>query len=275
MKRILSSLLVLAMLLVGFVGCSTTSAEDAATDTQTTTQSEAAQAEGASTDLTGQTLLLYSGAGLSKPVQEIVDTFKASTGCDVQVVFAATGQLLSQINTTQEGDVIIPGDMSELESIQNNITDSTKLVKHIPVLAVQEGNPKNITSVADLGGDDINVLIGDPETTPIGKIAVKAIEEAGLTDQIDIAASTTTAPAVITALTAKEADAGIAWKENVSIAEGVEIVDAPEMEKYIKTVPVASLSYSVNEEARLAFVEYMTGEEALAIWQSHGYELAE
>ena len=32
-------------------------------------------------DLTGHTLMIYCGAGMTKPFQEIADSFKAATGC--------------------------------------------------------------------------------------------------------------------------------------------------------------------------------------------------
>lgn len=45
------------------------------------------------------------------------------------------------------------------------------------------------------------------------------------------------------------------------------------MEKHIKVISAASLKYSANEEAQAAFVEFMSGEAGMEIWQAHGYEL--
>ena len=47
------------------------------------------------------------------------------------------------------------------------------------------------------------------------------------------------------------------------------------MEKHIKVITVSSLKYSTNEEARTAFVEFVTGEAGMEIWQNHGYEPVE
>lgn len=225
-------------------------------------------------DLSGQELMIFSGAGLAEPVQEIADEFAAQTGCTPQIVFGPTGQLITQIQTTESGDVLIAGAVDELASMkEGEVTESVEMVKHIPVVVAQKDNPKNIETLKDLAG--LEVMLADPETTPIGKIAIKVFENAGIIDTIDVVANTTTAPLALTAVAEGNADATIVWKENAAKNDKVTIVDIPEMEKYIKVVPAASLKYSANEEARLAFVEFMTGEEGMAIWAKYGYEAVE
>lgn len=225
-------------------------------------------------DLSGQELMIFSGAGLAEPVQEIADEFAAQTGCTPQIVFGPTGQLITQIQTTESGDVLIAGAVDELAGMkEGEVTESVEMVKHIPVVVAQKDNPKNIETLKDLAG--LEVMLADPETTPIGKIAIKVFENAGIIDTIDVVANTTTAPLALTAVAEGNADATIVWKENAAKNDKVTIVDIPEMEKYIKVVPAASLKYSANEEARLAFVEFMTGEEGMAIWAKYGYEAVE
>ena len=112
------------------------------------------------------------------------------------------------------------------------------------------------------------------DSTPIGKIAKKALTDAGIFDKVQIEASTTTAPQMATAIAAGEADAAIIWKENCDAA-GVEIVDNSGLEDYIKTIPAASLSCSGDNEARQAFLDYLNSEDAQEIWMKYGYEIAE
>lgn len=268
MKKVLAILLALVMTF-SLAACGGNNSSGSSEETKETAAAEPQK-------LSEQKLMVFSGAGLSDPVQKIIDTFKEDTGCDVQVVFAATGQLISQIQTSESGDVLIAGAKDELESMKDGeVTDSVELVKHIPVLAVQKGNPLGIKSVADMAKDGTKVLIADPESTPIGKIAIKAFEAAKIKDKIDIEASTSTAPLAITGLAEKEVDAAIVWKENAAANKDVEIVDVPEMEKFIKVVPAASLKYSTNEEARTAFIEFLSSDAAMKIWQDFGYEPAD
>jgi len=225
-------------------------------------------------DLSDQTLQVFSGGGLAEPVQEIADTFKEQTGCEVEIVFGPTGQLITQIQTSESGDLLIAGALDEIAAMdEEEITATHEMVKHIPVLIVQAGNPKNVASIKDLA--ELEVMLADPEVTPIGKISVKVFENAGIMDTIDVVANTTTAPLALTAVAEGNADATIVWKENASKNDKVEIVDLEEMAKYIKVVPAVELSYSTNEDARIAFVEFMTGEEGMAIWAKYGYEAVE
>ena len=225
-------------------------------------------------DLTSHTLMIYCGAGMAAPFQEIADAFKDATGCQVNATYANAGQIQSQITTTEEGDMFVAGSGDELKPVESYVEDKKDLVKHIPVLAVQSGNPKNITGLSDLTGDGVSLIMGDVDSTPIGKIAKKAMTDAGIFDQVKIEATTATAPQMSTALAPGEADAAIVWKENCD-AQGVEIVDNSGLEDYIKTIPAASLSCSADHDARQAFLAYLNSGDVQEIWLKYGYEIAE
>jgi len=225
-------------------------------------------------DLTGHTLMIYCGAGMTKPFQEIADSFKAATGCEMNVTYANAGQIQSQITTSEEGDMFIAGSAEELKPVESYVSESKALVKHIPVLAVQSGNPKNITSLAGLAEEGVSLIIGDIDSTPIGKIAKKALTDAGIFDKVQIEASTATAPQMATAIAGGGADPAIIWKENCD-AQGVEIVDNSGLEDYIKTIPAASLSCSADHDARQAFLDYLNSGDVQEIWLKYGYEIAE
>ena len=168
--------------------------------------SQAASAEAAQ-DLTGQTLMIYCGAGMQQPFEEIATAFSEETGCEMNVTYANAAQLQTQITQSQEGAFFIAGSADEVKPVEEYVVSSTDLVKHIPVLAVAEGNPKGITGIADLAREDVTTVTGDAEATPIGKIAKKAFQDFGVTDQVTLAATTTTAPQLATVIALGEADA--------------------------------------------------------------------
>jgi len=277
---------VLGILLAGAIGaalitgCGAASSGTAGSSAPQQTQEsapedgEAGKSAANTPDLTGHTLMIYCGAGMTKPFQEIADSFKAATGCEMNVTYANAGQIQSQITTSEEGDMFIAGSAEELKPVESYVSESKALVKHIPVLAVQSGNPKNITSLAGLAEEDVSLIIGDIDSTPIGKIAKKALTDAGIFDKVRIEASTATAPQMATASAAGEADAAIIWKENCD-AQGVEIVDNSGLEDYIKTIPAASLSCSADHDARQAFLAYLNSGDVQEIWLKYGYEIAE
>lgn len=221
--------------------------------------------------LDGQTLFVYCGAGMTKPFGEIADQFKAETGCDIQVVYANAAQSQNQIQTTGEGDLFIAGSADELKPVQDKVIESIDLVKHIPVLAVKSGNPLGITGLNDLTGAGVEVVLGDGEATPIGKIANKALTDLGILNNVNVVARAATAPEIANALSVDECNAIIVWKENVPA--NAEIVNTPDLNAYVKTVPAAKLSSSANTEALAAFMTYLDSDPVKTIWEKNGYEV--
>lgn len=223
-------------------------------------------------ELQGQSLFIYCGAGMTKPFTDITTAFKEATGCEVEVVYANAAQIQSQINTSGEGDLFIAGSSDELKPVQDSVAESVDLVKHIPVLAVQSGNPLDINNLNDLTKDDVEVVLGDGEATPIGKIANKALTDLGILDQVNVIARAATAPEIFNALSVGECDAIIVWKENVTGATS-EIVATSDLDAYVKTVPAAILTSAQNNEALTAFLTFLNNDEAKQIWQNYGYEV--
>ena len=248
---------------LSFSGCGGTAEQSADSAKETAAQTE---------NLTGQVLRVYCGAGMQKPFQKIADAFKEKTGCDVQVTYANAAQIQTQIKTAQEGDFFIAGSEQEVKPVQESVKESKALVKHIPVLAVSKGNPKGIDGLKSLTRSDVRVVMGDAQSTAIGKLSEKVFQDAGIKEALHITSTTTTAPQMATLLSLQEADAAILWKENCG--DGVEIVPTEEMKPYIKTIPAARLKFQPDNRAADAFSAFLDSDEAHAIWTSFGYELA-
>ena len=225
-------------------------------------------------DLAGQSLLIYCGAGMKEPFQKIADAFKEETGCEMNVTFANAAQIQSQIGESKEGDFFIAGSAEELQPVSQYISTSVDLVKHIPVLAVATGNPKGITGLEDLGKPNITTVIGDPESTPIGKIAKKAFADFNIAKAVNIVATTTTAPQLATVIAAGEADAAIVWKENCKV-DGVAICDTPDMLSYTKVVSSGRLNFKEDSPAADAFSEFLVSDTAHGIWNAFGYDVVQ
>jgi len=262
MKKLISNSLIIMLIALLLIGCSS---QEATQETFETPKDE---------NLEGHSLMIFCGAGMKDPFEKIAKQFKEETGCEVQVTYANAGQIQTQINTVQEGDFFIAGSKEEVKPIESLVSSSKDLVQHIPVLAVAKGNLMGITGPADLANGGVKFIMGDPEATPIGKIANKVMSDFQITDKVNIVANTSTAPAMIIALEAEEADAAIVWKENVK-SEKLEIVESPDMDKYIKTIPAALLSCKTDEEAQTAFNDYLDTQEVKDIWIEYGYEIIE
>lgn len=267
MKKFINFLLVF-MLSICIVGCSSNSASNSTSSSS----SDASSSNEAELTLEGKDLMVYCGAGMTKPFEEIASNFKEKTGCNIEVTYANAAQIQSQITTSEEGDLFVAGAEDELKPVSDYVSESKKLVKHIPVLAVASGNPKDIKGLGDLTKDDVTVVLADAESTPIGKIAKKALGDLNIYKKVNIEATTSTAPELTNAIEAEECDAVIVWKENVK-SDKVEIVDTTDLDNYVKVVPAASLNCSENKESLAEFLTYLDTDEAKAVWEKYGYEL--
>ena len=225
--------------------------------------------------LEGKSLKVYCGAGMKDPFTDISAAFEEQTGCKVEVTYANAAQIQTQIKTTEEGDFFIAGSKEELQPVEGYVDSSTDLVKHVPVLVVPNDNPAQVSSIDDLAKCD-RVLVGDPESTPIGKIANKVLTNAGLWDSMMAdgkITTTTTAPQIATALANGEGQAGIVWKENAG--DGVTVIETPQMQKAVKVIPAAQLTCCSDKDTAKAFNDFLQSDAAREIWTKYGYEVVE
>jgi len=226
----------------------------------------------------GNSILVYSGAGLKKPVEEIGTVFEKQTGIKVNYIFGGSAYLNSQIMLTGQGDVYLPGDMSELEPLKekNLISWIKNIVYHIPVLAVSKGNPAEIKSLQDLEKPGIKVALGDPDANPIGKLSNKVLSDLNLLDGVNknVVVRTPTANELILYLSTKQADASIIWEENYKGSEDkIELIESKELSKYTKIVPVTVLKYSKQKELAQKLAEFYVSDTAQQIWTKFGYKI--
>lgn len=223
-----------------------------------------------------KTLLVYTAAGLRKPVEEIGAAFYAKTGIKVTYSFGGSAELNSQILLSGQGDVYLPGDREELKPIrEKNLVDWEKdVVYHTPVLAVPKGNPAGLKTLADLARPGVKLALGDPRANPIGKVADQVLERQGLLEKVNknVIVRTPTVNELVVYLTTGQAQAAIIWEENYqAVKDKLDLVSVPELASHIKTVPVVVLSCSKEKTLARQLAEFVVSPAANAIWAKWGY----
>ncbi|WZL73879.1 molybdate ABC transporter substrate-binding protein [Clostridiaceae bacterium 35-E11] len=223
-----------------------------------------------------KSLLVYSGAGLRKPMDEIGKIFQEKYNVEVQYTYGGSAQLLSQIELSGKGDVFIPGSAFYYEEAdQKGLVDERHHVAyHIPVIVVSKDNPKDIKRIEDLGKEDVKLVLGDEKACAIGKVSKKMLEKNELYDQVtkNRVASTATVNELLIYITMKQADATIMWEDNVEGVEDVEIVAIPEEKNDIKTIPIATVKNSSNKDLAQNFVDFVVSHEGKNIFQKYGFK---
>jgi len=225
-----------------------------------------------------RSIFVLSGAGLKQPMDEIGKVFEAKSGIKVKCTYAGSACLLAQIDTSQQGDCYIPGELFYMEQAkqQGYLTEAKMVAYVIPVIAVSKGNPKRVRGLQDLTRKDVRVGLCDPHATALGKQAYTVLEKAGLIAKVkeNLTVQAATVPELGNAIKLGHLDAAIVW-DAVALWYPKDIDIVPIDPKYneVSTIPVATLKFSRDPEAAKQFLEFVSSDEGKAIFKKHGYSL--
>ncbi|XRP96644.1 molybdate ABC transporter substrate-binding protein [Methanocaldococcus sp. 16A] len=225
----------------------------------------------------------YVGAGMQKPMDEIGKLFEEKYGIKVEYDYAGSGYLYSKILASNDGDIFMPGAyfyVGELEK-RGYILKYTNFTKHIPVIVVQKGNPKNITCLEDLGKPGVKVALGD-ENIAIGRTFKKILAKAekdnpGITEKINknVVVRGATVKQVLLYVIEGQADVAVVWRADaIENKDKVDIIPINPKYNVIKTVPIAILKTTKNKETAEKFYNFVLTE-GKEIFKKHGFEVIE
>ncbi|KZL91412.1 molybdate ABC transporter substrate-binding protein [Clostridium magnum] len=253
-KEILSSVLGFLLVSTMFIGCGQKA--------QTTTNQSNEEKE---------SLLVYCAAGVNKPMEEIAQSFEKKYGTKIEYTYANSSDLIAQMEVSHKGDLcVLASDEDYQTANKKSLTSEKKdLVYHVPVIAVPKGNPAGITSIKDFSKSGVKVILGDPKTSPLGKLASKLFEKASIVEQVNknVVSTVTTVNEIVTFLSMKKADASIIWEDNaLNAAKDIDLVQIPKEENTIKVVPISTLKSSKDAELAKRFMDFTASDEAKPIF---------
>ena len=229
----------------------------------------------------GADLMVFSGAGLMKPMEAIRKNFEQQQGVTIDVHYGSSGEIFGMVAAGQPCDVLIPGaEKYTQDALKNGWVEKEtiqKLVLHLPAIAVPKGNPANIKGLDDLARQGVRVSIGDPKAPAIGRVSKKLLTKAKLWERVqpNISVYAPTVNQLLIYVALNQVDAAIIWKDLTSWAEAkgkIEVVEIDSNRNIIKTIPTAVCTRTKNRELALQFNRYVATAEGLAIWKKWGFE---
>jgi molybdate transport system substrate-binding protein len=226
-------------------------------------------------------LIVFSGAGLMKPMEEFRSNFEQMHGITVDVHYGSSGEIFGQLAAKQPCDVLIPGAAKYTnDALKNGWVEAdtiTPLVYHIPLIIVPQGNPGDIHALEDLVKLGIKLAIGDPKAPAIGRVSIQIFEKNSIIDavtpNVQVYAPTVNQLLIYVAL--KQVDAALIWGDMVTWAEGkgkVEVIRINPEQNIIKTIPTAVTTNAPHKKRARQFNDYISSEEGLSIWTKWGFE---
>ena len=248
-------------------------------------ETAAAESSVAATEVAEETEILVAAAASLKNAyeEELIPMFEEQyPGVMVKGTYDSSGKLQTQIEEGLEADVFMSAAKKQMKALdEEGMIDSDSIVDLLEnkiVLIVPTGSDKGIQSFEDIVKAD-SIALGDPASVPAGQYSEEALTNLGLWDQIqDKTSFGTNVTEVLNQVAAGSADAGIVYATDAaSMADQVEVVaEAPEGSLKTKVIyPVAVVKDSANAEVAVNFVEFLTTDEAMKVFEAYGFSKAE
>lgn len=220
-----------------------------------------------SNKITG-TIQVFAAASLTETFTALGKQFEAAhPGTKVSFQFAASSALSTQITEGAKADVFASASPSNMAAVvaAGDATDPKTFAKNQMEIAVPPGNPKQITSVADLAKSGVKVALCQAQV-PCGKTALQVFSNAKITVK-----PITEQPDVKSTLTQIEngaVDAGVVYVTDVKAAGSKVVgVDIPAAVNASTDYPIAVIKDSSHRASAKAWEDFVlssTGATALA-----------
>ena len=152
------------------------------------------------------------------------------------------------------------------------------LLENKVVLAVSDGNPKDIESFEDLGTDKLSLLALGNEDVPVGQYSIEILTNLGIFDSLEDEGKITygsNVKEVTTQVSEAAADAGIIYATD-AFSAGLTVVDQAEGDLCKQAIyPAAVLNTSKNPEAAKEFLAYLQTDTCMQVFEAVGFTAAE
>lgn len=228
-------------------------------------------------DSEAKELLLYCGAGIRPPADELVETFAREHGVKIVTNYAGSETLLSTIRLARQGDLYMPGDKHYVEqAAQEDMIYSQRSVCYwVPTILVQKGNPKNITGLEDLLQTGLKVGLGDANACAIGRTTKQILAKNNITwEDIEkqVVYQSLTVNELGMQIQAKSLDAVIVWDAMAHYYNdyGDQVPIARE-KNVLSTVDVGVLKFTEHRKLAEKFVDFLVSEQGRDIFEKHNY----
>lgn len=219
-------------------------------------------------------LTVYCAAGLKGPLEAVAKRYEKETGVMISLQYGGTGTLLTQLRVANQGDLFLAADEGSLAEAErfNLIREVLPVALQHPVLAVAQGNPKNIRSLDDLLRPEVRLALTNPEAASIGKVTQRLLgpQWPPLAARVHVMKPTVTE--VAADLRLGTVDAAFVWDSLLSQYQDLEAIRLPGVSGHEEKASAAVLHSARSPEMALRFARYLAApEQGGDIFREHGF----
>ena len=219
------------------------------------------------------TVVVFAAASLTEAFQRLGTDFHARhPAATVQFNFAGSPTLVTQLTQGAQADVFAAADQPNMDRVT-----AAGLAAAPPVrfagnrleIVVEAGNPKHLTSLADLARPGLIVVLAGP-TVPAGRYAAQALQAAGV--KLTPASQEADVKSVVSKVALGEADAGIVYLTDVR-AGGARVAGVPIPDQYnvVAHYPIVRLRGASAPVAAQAFIDQVLEAAGQRTLQAFGF----
>ncbi|MDO4974416.1 MAG: molybdate ABC transporter substrate-binding protein [Eubacteriales bacterium] len=238
-------------------------------------------------------LIVFAAASMTETLTEIKAMYEeANPGITLIYNFDSSGTLKTQIQEGADCDVFISAGQKQMNQLDITADEKVNtdgldfvlegsrldLLENKVTLVVPEGNPKGIESFDQLAellkAGDVFMAMGNSDV-PVGQYTQKILAFYDLDEDALAAAGTltygTNVKEVTTQVKEASVDCGVVYCTDAFSAE-LEVVDSATAEMCGQVIyPAAVLNVSAHPEEAQAFLDYLSTEEAMAVFEAVGF----
>ena len=256
--------------------CGGTAASSQASSAPASSAAVSSEASGESVQLT-----VFAAASLTETLNEISEQYK-TVAPNVELVFNfdSSGTLKTQIEEGADCDLFLSAAQKQMNALQDedliNADTRIDLLENKVVLAVPEGNPADIQSFEDIGTDRCKLIALGNEDVPVGSYSIEILTNLGILDELESGNKITygsNVKEVTTQVKEAAADCGIVYATDAYSA-GLETVDEATADECRQVIyPAALTASTAHAEEAQAFLDYLSTDDAAAIFESVGFAM--
>ncbi len=163
-------------------------------------------------------ILFFSGGVNRVAIESTIQEFESREGVTVERVYNGCGILVAQIKAGQRPDAYLTCDISFMDMVHDKFMDITDVSNTKILMAVKQGNPKQVTGLNDLLKEDMRIGVCNPQQSALGELTKRLLEQKGIWEQMlpNVYSQTPTADLLVNQLRTGSLDAVIVYEANIS-----------------------------------------------------------
>ena len=241
-------------------------------------------------------LIVFAAASMTETLAKIKDLYEAANpGVKITYNFDSSGTLKTQIQEGAECDLFISAGQKQMNQLDSTASAEVNtegldfvlqgsrinLLENKVVLVVPDGNPKGIESFDQLAellkSGDVLMAMGNSDV-PVGQYTQKILAYYDLSEDELAAAGKITygsnVKEVTTQVSEASVDCGVVYCTD-AFSAGLTVVEGATAEMCGQVIyPAAVLNVSTHPEAAQSFLDYLTTDEAMAVFEAVGFSPA-